>query len=93
MIKSFRCRETDKIWDGEISLRFPIELQNMARKKLRMLHQTTDLRELTIFPGNRLEALRGNRGGQYSIRINQKYRICFKFIDTNCYDVELVDYH
>ncbi len=93
MIKTFHCKETEKIFRGEISQKFPIEIQNIARKKLKMLNHAANLRDLLIFPGNRLEALKGNRRYQHSIRVNQKYRICFQFIDSDFYQVELVDYH
>lgn len=93
MIKTFKCRETEKIWNDEFSKKFPLEIQRAARRKLRLLNQSNSVNDLKSPPGNHLEALLGNRQGQYSIRVNQKYRICFRFIETNCYHVELVDYH
>lgn len=93
MIKTFKCKETEKIWNGNFSRKFPTEIQRAVRRKLRLLHQSISLEDLKSPPGNHLEALSGNRLGQYSIRINQKYRICFRFMHEDCYHVELVDYH
>lgn len=93
MIKTFKCKETEKIWNGEFSKKFPFEIQRIVRRKLRMLNQSNSINDLKSPPGNHLEALLGNRQGQYSIRVNQKYRICFRFIDTNSYHIEMVDYH
>ncbi|HLB41490.1 MAG TPA: type II toxin-antitoxin system RelE/ParE family toxin [Gammaproteobacteria bacterium] len=93
MIRTFKCRETQKIWIGEISLRLPRDIQHVARRKLRMLNNTKQLNDLRIPPNNRLEALKGNRVGEYSIRINDQWRICFKWSDASAYDVMIVDYH
>lgn len=77
MIKSFRDRTTERIWFGEADRRLPPEVQKVARRKLRMLNNARALDDLRIPPANRLEALRGDRAGQYSIRINRQWRICF----------------
>ena len=78
MIKTFDCHETNKIWEGQISLRLARNIQQTARCKLRMLNNAKQLNDLRIPPNNRLEALKGNRIGEYSIRINNQWRICFK---------------
>ncbi len=93
MIKSFHLKETEKIWNGEISKRIPYQIQGIARRKLRMLNNSGNISELRIPPSNRLEALKGNKKGQYSIRINNRWRICFNWEDGDCYNVEIVDYH
>ncbi len=93
IIISFASEETEEIWRGRPSRRLPIEIQNVARRKLRMLNNAGQLRDLTIPPANRLEALRGDRKGQHSIRINDRWRICFRWLDGNCHDVDIVDYH
>jgi len=92
MIKSFKCGETEKIWLGEVSRKLPQNIQNVARRKLRMLNNAVDLNDLRIPPANRLEALKGSRAGQHSIRINQQWRICFNW-DEGALAVEIVDYH
>ena len=92
MIRSFRCQETRAIHDGFGSRKFrAIELQ--ARKRLRWLDAATSLADLGAIRGNHLEPLRGDRTGQYSIRINDQWRICFSWRDGNPHDVEIVDYH
>jgi proteic killer suppression protein len=93
MIVSFRDGETAKIWDGERSRRLPSDIQSPALIKLRLLNRAKRLDDLRIPPGNRLEALRGNRTGQHSIRINQQWRICFRWTDGGPADVQIVDYH
>jgi proteic killer suppression protein len=93
MIKTFKCKETEKIWLGEFSKKFPRPIQKMVRRKLRMLNQALSVKDLATPPGNKLENLLGDRKGQYSIRANQQYRICFEFVNGNCYNVHLVDYH
>jgi proteic killer suppression protein len=93
VIRTFRCRETEKIWSGEVSLRLPLTIQNVARRKLRMLNNSCSINDLRVPPSNRLEALRGNRMGQYSIRVNAQWRICFEWENGDCYNVEIVDYH
>jgi len=93
MIKSFRSRETEKIWNGIRSKRLPQSIQQIARRKLRMLNNARSLNDLRIPPANRLEALLGNRKGQHSIRINDQWRICFAWMDGDAVHVEIVDYH
>jgi len=93
MIRSFKCNETENIWNGKISKRFPIEIQKIGRRKLRMMNNSQSLFDLRIPPSNRLEALKGKRKGQYSIRINNQWRICFKWSNGDCGNVEITDYH
>ena len=93
MIKDFRDRETGKVWSGEGSRRLPRDIQQVARRKLRMLNNAKSLNDLRIPPANRLEALKGDRKGQHSIRINDQWRICFHWKDGDAFDVEIVDYH
>lgn len=93
MIESFECRETEKIWQGEVSRRLPQDIQSVARRKLRMLNNARSLTDLRVPPANRLEVLRGERSGQHSIRINDQWRICFIWREGNAYEVEIVDYH
>ena len=93
MIKDILCRETEKIWQGLISLKLPRDIQQVARRKLRMLNNARVLDDLRIPPANRLEKLSGDRSGQYSIRINQQWRICFSWEDGTVTNVEIVDYH
>jgi len=93
MIKSFRDKETEKIWLGEASRRFPSTIQNIARRKLRMLNNAHALNDLRVPPANRLESLKGKRKGQFSIRINSQWRICFIWNNGNTEQVEIVDYH
>lgn len=93
MIKSFRGKETEKIWQGQRSRRLPGDIQQVARRKLRMLNNARALNDLRIPPANRLEALHGRRVGQYSIRINDQWRICFVWDRGVVLDVEIIDYH
>lgn len=93
MIKSFKSKETEKIFSGTFSKKLPPEIQKRALQKLRMLDASSVLDDLKIPPSNNLETLSGNRQGQYSIRINDKYRICFRWLDNHSFDVEIVDYH
>ena len=93
MIKSFASPETEKIFNGEVSRKLPPAIQKTARRKLLYLEEADNLRDLRAPPGNRLEALKGRRAGQYSIRINDQWRLCFKWVKNNAYDVEIVDYH
>ena len=93
MIQSFRCEETERIWRGEVSRRLPQDIQGVARRKLRMLNNAQRLADLRAPPGNRLEALKGHRSGQHSIRIKDQWRICFRWERTDAFDVEIVDYH
>lgn len=93
MISSFRDRETERIWHGEFSRRLPQGIQEIARRKLRMINNARTVVDLRVPPANRLEALKGGRAGQYSIRINDQWRICFRFANGQASDVEIVDYH
>ena len=93
MIKNFRGKETQKIWQGQHSRRLPTDIQQVARRKLRMLNNARALNDLRIPPANRLEALHGQRVGQHSIRINDQWRICFVWDQGVALDVEIVDYH
>ncbi len=93
MIGTFADKETERIWNGEVSRRFPIPIQPVARRKLRMLNAAQRLDDLRIPPANRLEALKGKRAGQHSIRINDQWRICFGWRNGQCTAVEIVDYH
>jgi toxin HigB-1 len=93
MIRSFSDPEAELIWDGEVSKRLPQEIQKTARRKLTYLNSARDLRDLLVPPGNCLEALKGDREGQHSIRINDQYRICFLWSDGGADAVEITDYH
>jgi len=93
VITGFRDRETEKIWEGKVSRRLPQDIQAIARRKLRMLNNAHKLDDLRIPSANRLEALKGKRRGQHSIRINDQWRICFVWSAPNAHDVEIVDYH
>ena len=93
MIKSFESKETDKIWNGEKSKKLPSNIQNVARRKLRMINNSSNISDLKIPPANRLEKLKGDLKGMYSIRINEKYRIIFNWRTGNAYNVEIIDYH
>ena len=92
MIRSFRCAETGRRHHRQPSRRFRA-VERVARRKLRQLDSATELRDLAAPPGNRLEALRGDRKGQHSIRINGQWRLCFVWRDGNAHDVEIVGYH
>ncbi len=93
MIASFGDKEAERIWRGEFSRRLPHEIQDVARRKLRMLNNARSVADLRIPPSSRLEVLKGDRAGQYSIRINDQWRICFRFSGGRANDVEIVDYH
>ncbi len=93
MIQSFKCKDTEKIFNRTFSKKFPNDIQRMALRKLRMLNRATILNDLKVPPSNRLELLKGKRKGQYSIRINEQWRICFKWRKGDAFDVEVVDYH
>ena len=93
MIKLFQDKETEKIFNRQISNKLPQNIQNIARKKLVILDAVTEIEDLRVPPGNRLEVLRGNRKGKHSIRINDQWRICFKWKDGDSYSVEITDYH
>ena len=93
MIVSFRDDETATIWAGRRSRKLPPDIQSVALRKLRLLSNARRLEDMRVPPGNRLEALKGVRQGQYSIRINDQWRICFVWSDNNAHQVEIVDYH
>jgi proteic killer suppression protein len=93
MIRSFADREAEKIWAGTPSRRMPADIQAVARRKLRMLNNAAALEDLRVPPANRLEALKGDRKGLHSIRINGQWRICFRWKEGEAHDVEIVDYH
>jgi proteic killer suppression protein len=93
MIKSFRCKETGKVFGRNRSSRFPADMQRIALRKLVALDAAAVLSDLRIPPANRLEKLTGSRKGRYSIRINDRWRICFRWQRGDAYDVEIVDYH
>ena len=93
MIRSFANRDTERLADRERVQRWSDDVQRAALRKLRMLDAAAVVDDLRVPPGNRLERLRGDRAGQYSIRINDQWRICFHWRAGDCYDVEIVDYH
>ena len=93
MIRSFKDKETQRIFERQRSRKLPSEIQQVALRKLRMLNQSTTLQELRIPPANRLERLSGDLEGQYSIRINNQWRICFEWQNDDAFNVEIVDYH
>ncbi len=93
MIAGFRDAETERLWKTGKCKRLPPQLNRQALKKLYMLNAALALDNLAVPPGNRLEKLRGNRDGQHSIRVNNQYRICFKWRDGSAFDVEVTDYH
>ena len=93
MIKSFRDKETEKIYLRERSVRLPGDIQQIALRKLRMINNAQNIYDLRIPPSNRLEKLSSDRTGQYGIRINDQWRICFIWKDNNAYNVEITDYH
>ncbi|MFZ2406347.1 MAG: type II toxin-antitoxin system RelE/ParE family toxin [Methylobacter sp.] len=92
MIKSFRCKDTQALFEGQSPKQFRA-LQNVAERKLAQLHNAATLAFLQSPPGNRFEPLKGDRLGQYSIRINDQWRVCFHWADGDAFDVEIVDYH
>jgi len=93
MIRSFRSKQTEKLWHGESSRKFAGDIQDRALRKLRQLDAAVTMADLRNPPGNHLEALRGDRKGQWSIRINAQWRICFRWTNGDATDVEIVDYH
>ena len=92
MIKSFRCKKTQDLFEGRVQRRFKA-FSLIAERKLQMLDSTKSIEDLKSPPGNRLEALKGNRRGQWCIRINDQWRVCFRFEEGEVFDVEIVDYH
>jgi proteic killer suppression protein len=93
MIQSFGSKETEKIWSGSISGKLSVEIQQIARRKLRMLNNSIDLNDLRLPPSNNLEKLKGKLKDFYSIRVNDQWRIIFKWKKGYSYDVEIIDYH
>ncbi len=93
MIRSFKSKETEKIWNQIFSKKFPVSTQKIALRKLFMIQRAKELNDLRIPPGNRLERLKGDRKEQYSIRINDQFRICFIWNNSDAFDVEIIDYH
>jgi len=93
MIRSFKSKEAEAIWQGRVSRRLPREIQDRALRKLRQLDASRTMDDLRNPPGNRLEALSGDRAGQMSIRINEQWRLCFIWRDGDAIDVEIDDYH
>lgn len=93
MILSFQDKETERIWQGIVSLKLPREIQDVSRRKLRMLNNSQNINDLRVPPSNRLEKLKGDRKNYYSIRINDQWRILFKWENGNSSEVEIVDYH
>ncbi|MDY0042925.1 MAG: type II toxin-antitoxin system RelE/ParE family toxin [Desulforhabdus sp.] len=93
MIRSFKCKETEKVFRRAFSRKLPHDIQQVAFRKLRMLNRAMTLKDLSVPPANRLEMLRGERSGRHSIRINDQWRICFRWQDGDVFEVEIVDYH
>ena len=93
MIRSFRSRDAERLLRREPAREFPADLQRPALRKLLMLNRAQTLQDLRVPPGNHLEALRGDRVGQHSIRVNEKWRICFRWAEGDAHDVDIVDYH
>ena len=91
-IKSFKCAETESMFNGERVARFA-NIESAAMRKLAMINRSSTLNDLRIPPANRLETLRGDRTGQHSIRVNDQFRVCFRWLDADAEDVEIVDYH
>ena len=93
MIRSFKSKEAEKIFQRKQSRKFSTDIQRSALRKMRMLNRAHSLNDLKMPPGNRLEKLHGDREGQMSIRINDQWRICFRWENGDCHDVEITDYH
>ncbi|MBK6860646.1 MAG: type II toxin-antitoxin system RelE/ParE family toxin [Saprospiraceae bacterium] len=93
MIVSYGDKETKLIWEGSFSKKLPLDIQQIARRKLRMINNSYNINDLRIPPANRLEKLEGKLKGLYSIRINEKWRIIFEWNSSNAYDVKITDYH
>ncbi|MCB9352925.1 MAG: type II toxin-antitoxin system RelE/ParE family toxin [Lewinellaceae bacterium] len=93
MIKSFGDKETEKIWSGSYSKKLPGDIQPVARRKLRMINNAQDINDLRIPPGNKLEKLKGKLKDFWSIRINSQWRVIFKWIGNDAYEVQIIDYH
>lgn len=93
MIKSFKNNETEKIYQRQISKKLPIDIQQVSLRKLRMINNVKNISDLRVPPANKLEKLKGDRAGEYSIRINDQWRVCFKWHEGDAYEVEITDYH
>jgi proteic killer suppression protein len=93
MIQSFGDSETKLIWERRVSRKLPRDIQRVALRKLYVIHRSRNLNDLRVPPANRLEKLKGSRTGQHSIRINDQWRICFRWAGADAYEVEIVDYH
>jgi toxin HigB-1 len=93
VIKSYRDKDTEKLAHGHLSRRLPAEIQRRAKMRLDRIEAAVELDDLRVPPSHRLELVKGDRAGRYSIRINDQWRICFDWRDGNAYDVEIVDYH
>ncbi|MEN8614866.1 type II toxin-antitoxin system RelE/ParE family toxin [Dehalogenimonas sp. THU2] len=93
MIKTFKDEETEKVFYRQFSRKLPSDIQQVALRKLRMIHNAHAIMDLSIPPANQLEKLKGQRAGQYSIRINDQWRICFEWRSNTAYNVEIADYH
>lgn len=93
MIKTFKNDDTLKIYQRQRSRKFPSDIQQVALRKLRMINNSVSINDLRVPPANHLEKLKGNRAGQWSIRINDQWRVCFKWEGSDAYDVEITDYH
>ncbi len=93
MIKSFGDKESNRIWNGEQSKKLPFAIQDIARRKLRMINSAQDINDLRIPPANRLEKLKGDLKEFYSIRINDQWRVIFKWINNDAYDIAILDHH
>ena len=93
MISSFKCKSTKELWETGKSKKVPAPLRRSALRKLVLIDDAEECKDLMVPPGNRLEELKGDREGQHSIRINDQWRICFNWVDGDAYNVEIVDYH
>ena len=93
MIKTFSNKQTVAVWRSEVPGKLPTDIVKRAKLKMKWLHAASRIEDLRFPPSNRLEALKGNRAGKWSLRINDQWRLCFRFEDGNAYDVEIVDYH
>lgn len=93
MIENFKCKSTKELWETGKLKKLPASLKKVALRKLVLIDDATEYKDLLAPPGNRLEELKGNREGQHSIRLNDQWRICFKWTKNNACDVEIVDYH
>lgn len=93
MIRAFKDKEAEKVFQGQLSKKLPHDIQRIAERKLIMIHRSANLNDLRVPPANRLEALKGDRASQRSIRINNQWRICFEWREDGVYEVEIVDYH